>query len=104
MYSAIVDAYIQAKDLIDADLIVPAGTAIQNGRTSVIGDNFNRDGNHLDLNIGRYTASCAWFEAILGKSVIGNSYKPSALSDYEAEIAQHAAHFAQKKPNEVTPM
>lgn len=104
MYSAIVDAYIQAKNLIGADLIVPAGTAIQNGRTSVVGDNFNRDGNHLDLNIGRYTASCSWFEAIFGESVVGNSYKPSALSDYEAEIAQHAAHFAVNEPNLVTPM
>src|SRR5690606_30824481 len=44
MYAAIVNAYNQAKDLFSADLIVPAGTAIQNGRTSVIGDNFCRDG------------------------------------------------------------
>lgn len=104
MYAAIVDAYMQAKDLIDADLIVPAGTAIQNGRTSVIGDNFHRDGSHLDLNIGRYTASAVWFEAIFGKSVIGNSYKPTALSDYEAEIAQHAAHYAVAEPYVVTQM
>src|SRR5690606_35703677 len=104
MYAAIVDAYIQAKDLIDADLIVPAGTAIQNGRTSVVGDNFNRDGSHLDLNIGRYTASAAWFEAIFGESVVGNTYKPDALSDYEAEIAQQAAHYAVATPHAVTPM
>src|SRR5690606_4204670 len=40
MYAAIVNAYNQAQDLISADRIVPAGTAIQNGRTSIIGDNF----------------------------------------------------------------
>lgn len=102
MYAAIVDAYIQAKDLIDADLIVPAGTAIQNGRTSVIGDNFNRDGSHLDLNIGRYTASATWFEAIFEESVIGNTYQPTALSAYEAEIAQRAAHSAVLTPHAVT--
>jgi len=104
MYKAIVDAVGRAKVLIGADLIVPAGTAIQNGRSSLIGDEFNRDGYHLDVNIGRYTAACAWFEAVFGKSVIGNSFKPDALSDYEAEIAQHAAHSAVLKPNEVTEM
>jgi len=102
MYAAIVDAYNQAKTLINADLIVPAGTAIQNGRTTVVGDNFCRDGYHLDLNIGRYTASCTWFEALFGETVIGNSYKPSALTDYEAEIAQQAAHKAILEPNTVT--
>ena len=104
MYLAIVDAYNQAKGLIDIAFIVPAGTAIQNGRTSIIGDNFCRDGYHLDLNIGRYTASCTWFEAIFNESVIGNTYKPTALTDYETEIAQHAAHFAVAKPNAVTPL
>jgi len=102
MYSAIVDAVGRAKDLIKADLLVPAGTAIQNGRNSILGDNFTRDGYHLDVNIGRYTAACTWFEAIFGKSVIGNPFKPDALSDYEAKIAQYAAHSAVMKPNEVT--
>jgi hypothetical protein len=106
MYTAIVSAYNQVKNnhLIDAHLIVPAGTAIQNGRTSIIGDNFCRDGYHLDLTIGRYTASCAWYEAIFGKSVIGNTYQPPALSSFAVEIAQHAAHLATLNPSTVTPM
>lgn len=104
MYKAIVDAVNRAKRLAPIDIIVPAGTAIQNGRTSTIGDNFCRDGYHLDINIGRYTAACTWFEAIFEKSVIGNSYKPEAISDYEAEIAQHAAHYAVMKPKEITEM
>jgi len=104
MYAGIVDAYIKAQTLIPANVVVPAGTAIQNGRTSIIGDNFCRDGYHLDVNIGRYTAACAWFESIFKESVVGNSYKPSALSDYHAEIAQNAAHLAVLKPNEITPM
>lgn len=104
MYEAIVDTYQQAKTLINADLVVPAGTAIQNGRTSVIGDNFCRDGYHLDLNIGRYTASCTWFEALTGETVVGNSYRPDVLTDYEAELAQQAASRAVAKPYEVTSM
>lgn len=104
MYQAIISAVNQAVQLVDIDIVVPAGTAIQNGRTSVIGDNFCRDGYHLDLNIGRYTAAATWYEALFGKSVVGNTYKPAALSEYEAEIAQHAAHYAVQKPDEVTDM
>ena len=104
MYNAIVDAVSRAKRLAPIDIIVPAGTAIQNARTSTVGDNFCSDGYHLDVNIGRYTAACTWFEAIFGISVIGNSFKPEALSEYEAEIAQYAAHFAVKNPSKITDM
>ena len=102
MYNAIVDAVWRAKDLVPIDIVVPAGTAIQNGRTSMIGDNFCSDGYHLDVNIGRYTAACTWFETIFNVDVIGNSFKPEALSDFEADIAQHAAHYAVKNPKEIT--
>lgn len=58
MYQAIVDAVNQAKkNHSEISFIVPSGTAIQNGRTSFIGDNFNRDGYHLDYGMGRYTAA-----------------------------------------------
>ena len=102
MYNSIVDAVWRAKELVPIDIIVPAGTAIQNGRTSDIGDNFCSDGYHLDVNIGRYTAACTWFEKLLYVNVIGNSFKPEALSDFEADIAQRAAHYAVKSPKEVT--
>lgn len=102
MYKSIVDAVWRAKELAPIDIVVPAGTAIQNGRTSVLGDNFCKDGYHLEVNFGRYTAACAWFEAIFKKSVIGNSYKPDTISDYEAEIAQYAAHYAVMRPKEIT--
>lgn len=104
MYGAIVDAVNRARGLIDADLVVPAGTAIQNGRTSIIGDNFTRDGYHLDLGIGRYTAASTWFQALTGKSAVGNPYEPDGLSAFEIEVAQHAAGFAMKDPNNVTTM
>ena len=102
MYKAIVDAVWRAKELAPIDMVVPAGTAIQNGRTSVLGDNFCKDGYHLEVNFGRYTAACTWFETIFKKSVIGNTYKPDTVSDYEAEIAQYAAHYAVMRPKEIT--
>lgn len=102
MYRAIINAVGKAKDIVPIDMIVPAGTAIQNARTSWVGDHLTRDGYHLDLTIGRYTAACTWFEAIFETNVVGNSFKPDALSEEEAKLAQNAAHFATLKPNEVT--
>lgn len=106
MYNAITDASSKAATLMDADLLIPAGTAIQNGRTSFWGDNFTRDGYHLNLDVGRYLAACTWYEALFGKSVIGNTFDPGSfmLSDVEREMAQHAAHAAVLKPFEVTDM
>lgn len=84
------------------DILIPTGTSIQNGRTSSIEDNFNRDGFHLNLDHGRYTAACTWFEAISGISVVGNSYCPSAVSEEYKSICQQSAHNAVLKPFEVT--
>lgn len=101
MYEAIVDAYNQAEDLIPTHEVVPAGTAIQNARTSYLGDNFNRDGYHLN-ELGRYTAASTWFEILFDQSVVGNSYVPGGFVPIDAEIAQHAAHAAVQNPGMVT--
>ncbi|WP_297095035.1 DUF4886 domain-containing protein [uncultured Draconibacterium sp.] len=102
MYKSLVDAIDRAADLVDIDIIIPSGTAIQNGRTSCIGDHFNRDGYHLETTYGRYTVACTWFEKIFKKNVTRNSYAPAGVDSYKIEIAQHAAHAAVKNPDEVT--
>lgn len=84
--------------------VIPSGTAIQNGRTSFLGDSFNRDGYHLETTYGRYTAACTWFEALSGMSVVGNAYAPSTVNAVQKEIAQNAAHLAVSKPYEITVM
>ena len=105
MYKAIVNTTNKVKKTTkDIAFIIPSGTAIQNARTSTIGDNFCRDGFHLDLVKGRYTAACTWFEKITGISVVGNKYYPEAMTAFEVEVAQNAAHLAVKKPNKVTSM
>ncbi|WP_228384103.1 DUF4886 domain-containing protein [Sphingobacteruim zhuxiongii] len=104
MYQAIVDVSKQVKDIAPINIVVPAGTAIQNARTSLIEDNFTRDGYHLTIPFGRYIAACTWFETIFKKSAVGMTYKPEGLSTFEASIAQNAAHLAVLKPYEVTPM
>lgn len=101
MYEAIADASSKVKTLVPIAIIVPAGTAIQNARTK-LGDVLCRDGYHLDLNVGRYTASCTWYETIFKKNVIGNTYKPDKVNGADALTAQQAAHKAVKKPYKVS--
>lgn len=101
MYNAIAEASSKVKNLVPINMVVPAGTAIQNARTK-LGDVMTRDGYHLELNVGRYTASCTWYEAIFKQNVVGNLYKPEKVSGADALIAQKAAHKAIKKPYKVS--
>ena len=102
MYDAINGALKQVIKDIYPDVIVPSGTAIQNARTSSIGDNMNRDGYHLNLLYGRYTAACTWFQAIFKRSVVGNSYAPEGVTAEQKTIAQKAASAAVKHKFKVT--
>ena len=80
MYNAIASAS-QAVDAYDSiDFVIPAGTAIQNARTSFMGDTLNRDGYHLDYYIGRYIAGLAWFHKITGLSIDSLDYVPSGAT------------------------
>ena len=64
------------------DLIIPAGTAIQNGRNTSLNDDsqLTCDGTHLDRGVGRYIAACTWvqtlFAPVYGFSVYGNGAMP----------------------------
>lgn len=104
MYDSIVAVTNKVAEQVGINIIIPAGTAIQNGRSSYIGDNFNRDGYHLTVGLGRYTAACTWFEKLLGVSVLGNTYVPTNVTADEAKIAQNAAHYAVLQPDAVTSM
>ncbi|MBP3482929.1 MAG: DUF4886 domain-containing protein [Alistipes sp.] len=82
--------------------VIPSGTAIQNGRTTPLGDTFNRDGYHLEKTFGRYTAACTWFEALSGQSVVGNTYAPATITAEQKRLAQMSAHFAVQRPFSIT--
>ena len=102
MYQAIADAVKKAAKANKIKIVIPSGTAIQNARTSFIGDHLNRDGYHLDVKIGRYTAACTWFERIFKHNVVGNPYAPEGLDEARKAVAQKAAHAAVKHPYKVT--
>ncbi len=110
MYNAIVDAVEAAKGLADIDMIIPVGTAIQNGRTTYLGDQdylgdlFMRDGTNLSLERGRFLAAATWYETIFGSNVVENPYQVSTLSEYENNLIKAAAHTAVQKSLEITPI
>ena len=76
MYNAITStASTLVENYKGLDGVIPAGTAIQNLRTSYIGDTLTRDGYHLSYisastapggYLGRYTCSLTWAAYILG--------------------------------------
>lgn len=103
MFNKIVEATNKAKHQHkEFCMIIPSGTAIQNGRTSFVGDNFNRDGYHLSYGLGRYTAACTWLEKITRQKAVGKKFKPAGVSEVEALVAQKAAHYAVRNPDNVT--
>jgi len=105
MYNAIVNAVNQAvANHEELTFVIPSGTAIQNARTSILGDNLNRDGYHLDYGIGRYIAACTWLEAVTGLNAVGKTYRPQSVDEMTAGIGQKAAHNAILQPNSVTDM
>lgn len=102
MYRAIVKTSEKAFKKHGFDILVPCGTAIQNARTTFIGDNMNRDGYHLNMEYGRYTAACTWLEAVLGDNPETNGYAPEGMTDSIKTATRMAAHAACRQPYKVT--
>ena len=102
MYNEIIEATYQEVPKVGIKLIIPSGTAIQNARTSFLGNDLTRDGFHLSKPLGRYIAACTWLEAVLGENPVGNSYCPEGVTPEQCKAAQKAAHKAVKSPRKIT--
>ncbi len=78
MYNEIV-ATVKSKILTNNDfkMVIPVGTAIQNLRTSLYGDNVTRDGYHLSYDAGRLTAAIMWAKQLTGCDLDKITWKPS---------------------------
>ncbi len=87
------------------DGFIPSGTAIQNLRTTSVGDTLTRDGYHLSYGLGRYTAAMTWFAALTGLPVEAIDYVPM---QFGGEVNFHLAEIktavagAMETPFEVT--
>lgn len=105
MYNAIVNA-VKTKVLAHSDFkfVIPCGTAIQNLRTSVMGDNLTRDGYHLTTDKGRYTAAMMWTKQITGCDLSKITWRPSGVlfTAKQIEAIKEAVDNAYEHQFEVT--
>ena len=104
MYSKIVET-VQNRVLANTNIsaVIPNGTAIQNARTSWLGDTLTRDGYHLTLDTGRYIAGLTLVHALTGLSLENIGYAPSGVSAEIKAIAVESAVNAVGTPYSATP-
>lgn len=110
MYNAILSCL--KSEVLNKDFvaIIPNGTAIQNARTSIIGDTFSRDQhNHLSYDAGRYIASMGLVGVLTGKDMSKLTWKPTdtgfsyTMSNEMIEICKESFTNAVANPFEITP-
>ena len=81
--------------------VIPVGTAIQNLRTSSLGDTLTSDGHHLLDSYGDYTAAVTWAAYITGVDANKVTYRPDEIADHFDEIAK-SVNNAIKTPYSIT--
>jgi len=102
MYNAIASTTQKVSKLKDIHTVVPSGSAIQNIRTSSLGDTLTCDGDHLELTYGRFTVACTWFQKLFGLDVRATPYKPDSITEVQAKIAKESAYQAVRAPFKVS--
>ena len=103
MYQAIVDTMtdkVLSNSLIDG--VIPCGTAVQNMRTSSLGDTLTADGYHLENFLGDYLASLTWYAVITGEPIANMGHRPGYVDDHFADMVKSVQNAIQN-PAEVTP-
>ena len=116
MYNAITaatqDTVVPHMTAGDISALIPSGSAIQNARTSYAGDEFDRDGYHLNIN-GRIVAAATWYSVLTGDTLdeLSAFYfddhfisgKPNVtLSNADREMIVEAVNNAIANPYQVT--
>ncbi len=103
MYDMIISA-VQNKILTNDAFagVIPDGTAVQNARTSFLGDNLTRDGYHMSYDVGRYITGLTMMHALTGLPVNDMEYAPANISAEVKAVAIECAQNAVKTPYAVT--
>lgn len=105
MYNAILNA-VQTKVVPTGwfGKVIPNGTAVQNMRTSFVGDNLTRDGYHMSYDKGRYLTALGYAKALTGRDLDKITYTPSNYTYNEKEILamKDAVNKAYQTPYAVT--
>lgn len=109
MYNAILSC-LQSQVLTkDFAAVIPNGTAIQNARTSFLGDRLTRDEyDHLSYDAGRYMAAMGLVGTLTGRDMTAVTWKPTdsgfefIMSDEAIAVCKESWANAMAKPYEVT--
>lgn len=96
MYDSIMSCTVKLMQYHPELTIIPCGTAIQYARQTM-GDMLCRDGFHLHMQQGRYTASCVWYQLLSHRSPIGLRKTPGMKLKTKRQ-AQKAAKKACTEP------
>ncbi len=89
--------------------LIPNGTAIQNARTSFIGDTFSRDvHNHLTYDAGRYIAAMGLVGVLTGRDMSKVTWKPTdsgfnyPMTEEMIKVCKESYENAIANPFEIT--
>ena len=105
MFSAMVDCYSnQVKPLGLFEKLIPAGTVVQNLRTSYMKETFTRDGKHMSSVHGRYLLGLDFINQVLDIDLNKSpcNYLPNEVNPSFMNVAKEAIYNARRKPLEVT--
>ena len=96
MFPKVKKNYRDAAIRISAYGLIPSGSAMYAYYREVepLGGTVYRDTFHADLGVGRYLLGCVWFEALTGRSAVGNSFSDfdKPVTAEERERAERIAH------------
>ena len=123
-WQQIADAVRRLTEERDISVVIPCGTAVESLRELPPGNSadYANDGSHLAAGLGKYTAACTYFEAVIaplyGVTVLGNPARhvcteaelanarfPEAcvdVTDWNAPIAQKLAFEAVADPYSIS--
>lgn len=103
MYQAIVSA-VQSKIVTNSDIsyIIPNGTAIQNARTSYLGDTLTRDGHHLSYDKGRLIAGFTTLASLIGMKYDKLDFAKIVGDEKFAKVVKESVKNAIDSPFSVT--
>lgn len=101
MFNAIIEAYkSEVAPKTELKGIIPAGTAVQNLRSSYIGETFSRDGLHMSFTHGRYLLALNWLTAFYNIDLDQSpcTYRPTGVNDDFIAPSYEAIRNANKHP------
>ena len=105
MYNAIIDCY--QNEVLPLGLFertIPAGTAVQNLRSSYMKDTFSRDGKHMSNTHGRFLLGLDFLSSVYGIDLYKSpcTYRPFDINQSFVNVATECAYNAVKNPVAIT--